>query len=231
MLTLETIAPRPQGARLQVLANGIELWHQPVPSAAWSRTFRLDGVPLDDALLIEMNSDVFIPADSFAGSADERALGVVVRGIRLTAGAPYEGLTLGVERILGVRETGFHEPERIDGRPGRWTDGDAALRVPLDPRRPPRRLDLEASAPGREGVRLQVLVDGVELWHGKIPSGPWSTTLGLEDLPLGDELVVELKSDTFSPQWRPWRPRDRRRLGVLVRGIRLTAGDEGGEPG
>jgi hypothetical protein len=42
---------------------------------------------------------------------------------------------------------------------------------------------------------------------------------------MDDVLLIELESDTFSPADEHPESRDTRRLGVAVRGIRLTARD------
>jgi hypothetical protein len=130
----------------------------------------------------------------------------------------YEGLTLGAEPKFGVQEAGFYLPERFLGSPGRWTNGFAALKVRFDPENPPRRLEIDTIVPGRDGAVLQVLANRVELWHGGIPSLPWSRTFTLDPVPLYDQLLIELKSDTAQ---------GKRRLGVVVRAIRLTAQDHG----
>jgi hypothetical protein len=135
----------------------------------------------------------------------------------------YEGVTLGVEPLFGFRESGFHLPEEFGGAPGRWTKGTATLRVPLDPRNLPRILEIETIIPGRDGARLRVVTNGTELWRGRVPSDGWSKTFSLEQVPMVDELLIKLKSDTFSPAESLPGSRDARRLGVVVRGIRLTA--------
>ncbi len=135
--------------------------------------------------------------------------------------AEYEGVTLGSRQRLDLQESGFYREESFATGPGRWTNGAASMRVPLDARRPPRTLEIETLAPGREATRLQVLANGVELWHRRIPRGAWSKTFSLEEVPLGDELLIELNSDTFSPAESRAGSNDRRRLGVVVTGIRL----------
>ncbi len=215
LLEIETIAPGREGVQLQVLANRIELWHENIPPAQWVKTFRLGEVPMDDELLIELISDK-APGD--------RRLGVMVRGIRLSRSArDYEGVTLGADYRRGFEESGFHLPEQIEGVPGRWTDGAATLRVLLDRRKLPKLLELETMAPGRDGAQIRVLANGVELWHQKISPDPLSKTFSLEQVPMTDELLIELKSDTFTPAQKDPQSRDERRLGVAVRGIRLTA--------
>ena len=214
-LAIETIVPGRDGARLRVLANRVELWNERVPSEVWSKTFDLERIPMQGELLIELESDT---------TSGARRLGVVVRGIRLTSrdagnAAAYEGVTLGAEPVLGFEESGFYLPERIEGAPGRWTNGEATLRVPLDPRRPPRLLELETMAPGRKGARLRVLANDTELWNGRVPPDAWSKTFSLADVPMNDLLLLELESDTFSPaESHPDSP-DTRSLGVAVRRI------------
>ena len=134
----------------------------------------------------------------------------------------YEGLTLGATRRLDLQESGFFAAESFAFGPGRWTNGAATLRVPVDRREPPRTLEVETLVPGRDATRLQVLANGVELWQGQVPGGRWSQRLGLERLPPADEIVIELNSDTFSPpRRRPGSP-VRRSLGVVVTAIRLS---------
>jgi hypothetical protein len=220
-LEIETIVPGRDGARLQLLANRVELWHESIPSVPWSRTFQLDPVPMSDQLLIELKSDT---------SPGKRRLGVVVRGIRLTAhddrdAGAYEGLTLGVELRSGFQESGFYSSEQIEGAPGRWTNGAATLKIPIDPKDPPRLLRIETIAPGREVAQLQVLANGLELWNEPVSADPWSKTFRLEQVPMNDVLRIELRSDTFSPAEEYPESPDMRRLGVAVRGIHLTAHD------
>jgi hypothetical protein len=135
--------------------------------------------------------------------------------------ATYDGVTLGAARRLDLQESGFYRDETFGSRPARWTNGAATLRVPLDPRRLPRALEIETLAPGRDRARMQLLANGVELWSGKIPRTAWSKTFSLEPVPLGEELLVEINSDTFTPAERQPSTRDRRRLGIVVLGIRL----------
>ena len=143
---------------------------------------------------------------------------------RLTV-PPYEGVTLGIEPLFGIAEFGFHLPEDLGGAPGRWTGRVATLRVPLDPRSPPRLLAIETIVPGRNGARLQVLANGVELWRGRIPSEAWSKTFSLEQVPMRKELLIKLKSDTSSPGEGGDGAGHGRRLGIGLRGIRLTEQD------
>ena len=161
----------------------------------------------------------------FSSSAGNQALWVLPgQTLSRMPAASYDGVTLGTKPLFGIRESGFYRPGRFRGAPARWTDGAATLKVPLDPARLPRRLEIETATRGRTGVRLQLLANGVELWNGAIPA-VWSETFSLERVPLADELLLELASDTFSPAESVAGSQDRRRLGVMVRGIRLLAAE------
>lgn len=137
----------------------------------------------------------------------------------------YEGVTLGAEPKFGFQETGFYLPERFRGEPGRWTNGAAVLKVPLDPASPPRLLQIDTIVPGRDGAELRVVANGVELWRQTIPSEAWSRTFNLAGVPMNDELHIEINSDTFTPAKQREEAIDERSLGVVVTGIRLTARD------
>ncbi len=229
VLGIETLVLGPDGAQLELRANGVVLWDGRIPPQTWSQTFRLDRIPAGRELLIKLKSDSS-SAGSGRGSVAARPRGVILRGVRLTASdrlvVPYEGVTLGAERVLGFEDSGFHLPESFEGARGRWTDGAATLRVPLSPDDRPRRLAIETVAPGRDGAHLRILANGVELWQGWIPAAPWSETFRLDTIPLDDELLIELESDTLRPSESQEGSGDTRGLGVVVRAIRLTAGQD-----
>jgi hypothetical protein len=228
MLGVEVVVGGRDHAELEVRANGSALFHRRLPRGLWSKTFDIGRVPLGDELLIELNSGTRSPAETTAGLGDRRNLGVFVRGIRLAgrdrlAAAVSTGMTIGLEPIFGVPESGFYRPELVGGEPARWTDGAATLTVPLNPGNPPRQLEIETSAPGRDLVHLQVLANDAELWNGPIPAERWSHALELGGVPASDTLLIELNSDTFVPAEVREGANDRRKLGFAVRGIRLTA--------
>ena len=142
----------------------------------------------------------------------------------------WQGVTLGARPRLGVRETGFHPWELFDATLARWTDGTARLRVPVAPGNPPQLLELEAMVPGREGANLEVLANGVVLWQDWLPAHPWpeSMTISLVDVPMSESLVIELNSDTSASDAVVDAADEQRRLGVMVRGIRLKRLDNPG---
>jgi hypothetical protein len=214
LLEIETVAPGREGVLLQVLANRIELFHESIPPVRWMKVFRLDEIPMTDELLIELISDKAL---------GPRRLGVMVRGIELSRVArDYEGVILGADYRRGFEESGFYPTERIEGAPGRWTNGAARLRVLLIGRKLPKLLEIDTVAPGREAAQMQVLANGVELWNRNISPDPLSNVFSLEQVPMTDELLIEIQSDTFTHAERQPQSVDRRRLGVAVRSIRLT---------
>jgi WD40 repeat protein len=140
-------------------------------------------------------------------------------------------ITLGAQPVPGVKESGFSWQEYFKGLPIRWTDGDAQLVVPIDKTRPPQGLQVQLRAhrlPGVKRVKLQVVANGQSLFDGAIGLGDWEKTFDLRNIPLGDQLILSLKSDTFTPLGSTKlggdgkeKSDDPRQLGVQVRGIKL----------
>jgi hypothetical protein len=218
-------------AAVELRVNGVTIWQGTLPRAGAAATFRLDTVPMNDRLTIEILSDTVLVARPHDGRGRQRSLGVFIGGVRLAgreslAAAAVGGLPLGAELVLGYPESGFYGAERHGHAPARWTDGAASLRIPLHPDHLPDRLEVATVAPGRDSAGLRVRANGIVLWDGAIPSRPWSRSFALTDVPLGDELHIELESDTFRPSETIDGSTDRRRLGVKVCSIRLSAATE-----
>jgi hypothetical protein len=182
---------------------------------------------MGDQLTIEILSDTMLAPKRPTGRARLRRLGVFVNSLRLNgrealAAAASNGLLLGAKKVLGYPEAGFFGDESHGGDAARWTNGAARLRIPLHPKHLPDHLEVATVVPGRDGARLAIRVNGVVLWSGGIPSGPWSRSLSLADVPRADELLVELESDTFCPAETIDGSTDTRKLGVKVRSILLS---------
>ncbi len=135
----------------------------------------------------------------------------------------YLNLTLGCTKVKGVAESGFHFQEETDSKPFRWTNGDAKLLVPINPRHPPQRLwiSIETFRPKITAIRFQVLVDGTTQFDGTVPPGKWETTLDLASHQFTDPTMIELRSATFVPKGAMDKGKntDTRVLGVQVKGI------------
>jgi len=67
--------------------------------------------------------------------------------------------TLGCQPIPGVEETGFLFQEQADGRPFRWTTGQAKLIVPIDRRKPPQSLEVDFEQHKPTGTLMQLFVN------------------------------------------------------------------------
>jgi hypothetical protein len=228
MLGIDVAARSRDSATLELRANGVGLWKGSIPRAGGAATFSLEDVPVGDELTVQILSDTIQSANPATGRNRNRTLGVLVRRLRVDARddlatAAIAGLVLGAEQVLGYPEAGFHRAERYGDGPARWTNGAARLRIPLYASYLPERLEVATVVPTRDGTTLRIRANGVVLWNGEIPSGPWSRSLALAGVPLGNELVVELLSDTFRPAETVEGSTDRRTLGVMVRSIRLFA--------
>ncbi len=120
-------------------------------------------------------------------------------------------------QALGGRTSGFHGIEWAGDSPFRWTDGDARLRVPLDPQSPPTQLAVEVVMTGG-AKRLRVAADGCPLLDETIRDR-WKATFDLEGCALrAPEVEIALLSDTHLPA-----SRDSRSLGVAVGRVELRA--------
>jgi glutamate-1-semialdehyde 2,1-aminomutase len=123
-------------------------------------------------------------------------------------------VNLGPHPHAGVDATGLHSLEAIEGRPCRWTDGDAqwTLSLPAGVRPKSVRVRLWGLQP--KGHRLRVSINGQQLFDGKLASKNWETTV---PVPAGKltSLTVRLHSDTFRA------PSDPRELGVAVQDLEL----------
>ena len=211
---------------LGLLANGVTLWDRPIPRTGGAATFSLAQVPLADRLTIEILSDTQQETNRPHSSPRRRNLGVFVRKLRVDsrealAEAATDGLLLGASQVLGYPESGFYGAERHGDSASRWTNGAASLRIPMHPNHQPGRLEVATVVPGRDRTSLRVRANGVVLWDGSVPSGPWSRSFELTGVALGDELLVELLSETFRPAEMIDGSTDRRTLGVKVLSTRL----------
>jgi hypothetical protein len=230
MLGVEIAGTGRARTELELRANGVTLWNQPIPNTGGAATFDLEHVPIEDPIAVEILSDTILVEKPAGGPGPGRTLGVFVCRVSLgsreaLAAAATGGLLLGAEQVLGYPETGFFGAERHGDVAARWTNGAASLRIPLHPKHLPERLEISTVAPGRDSAHLRVRANGVVLWDRLITSGPWSRVFSLAGVPLGDELRVGLESDTFCPADTIDGSADRRNLGVKVISIRLVRGD------
>jgi hypothetical protein len=206
---------------LQIVVNRQELFKEQVPAEPWERTFPLKDIDLGKAVVLEVVSDTFVPPNA----ADGSALGVQVRGIRLLSRLEDPAnQPLGCKWVSGVKEEGFRgqDYDRQD-QPARWTNGNARLVIPVDRQNPPRALHVKLF-PWRPAqaspASLQIIVNRRPLVSEQVPRDTWERTLDLTGIDLGEEMVLEILSDTFIPRDHDGGA-DARAHGVQVLGIRL----------
>ena len=120
------------------------------------------------------------------------------------------------ERAWGVKQSGFHANEGTEEAPFRWTRGHGSVVVPLSEGRP-RTLRLQIARGSRPDMPLKVMANDCVLFEGALNVRDWEKVLPLEACKLqDDQLTLTLISDTARGPGR-----DRRRLGVAVRGMVL----------
>ncbi len=139
----------------------------------------------------------------------------------------YVDLPLGVRRVPGVEESGFHDTEGgTSAEAFRWTDGAARLTVPLDGR-PPVALHVRLGLGVPKPTTLTIRVNGTAVFNETVkPQTDWARTFDLSGLVLTGPATVEVLSDTFTPTVAATKPPDARSLGVIVRGVTLVSGSQ-----
>jgi hypothetical protein len=129
---------------------------------------------------------------------------------------------LGGRPFWRVAEEGFHDQEMFHGQPARWTNGHGRLLVPVREGSWPDRVLVDLAMVAPQGSSFRVLANGRELHHGVLaPRRGWLKELPLTDVPVDSLMAIDLISDSFIPADLPDEPADCRRLGVLVREVRL----------
>jgi hypothetical protein len=213
--------------RVKILANGYRLFDGQIPDKPYFQLFSLAQVPLGKQLTIELLSDTHIPKEIIKGSPDGRTLGIMVRDVSLLDKLPdYIKVNLGNEGVLGVTESGFYGQEFSGNIPFRWTNGSAKLVVPLDPNHLPRLMRVHiGSTGGVKEKRVKILTNGHELFDGQVPGEGFSQSFSLANVPLWEQLNIELLSDTHIPREIIRGSTDNRTLGVLVKSISLLDND------
>ena len=128
-----------------------------------------------------------------------------------------KNVEIGVKEPLGVVTSGMHSLEQFDHAPMRWTSESAELEVPLNQKTLPRALTLRllGIAPP-SGTDIRVLINGPELYRGRVQGEPISQTIPLPDLTGVPHLRIRLESSGFQTEG------DVRKLGVAIRSIVLS---------
>jgi hypothetical protein len=156
--------------------------------------------------------------------------GLVWWGLQPGKKSSFINRTVGQESFPEVDDEGFWFEEFNGDQPFRWTNGHGRLGIPIDPTNPPEALLVKLAAyrgPGTRKARLEILINTHSVFQDDIPPGYWERRLDLHGISLGEQVVVELISDTFCPLGNqrgdgPGISDDTRTLGVLVFGITLV---------
>jgi hypothetical protein len=173
-------------------------------SPAWSAS-----VPLDAFRTGRNHVQVFV--------VQERANGPVLHPAFETRRPADLNLVSGAAvHIWGVQQSGLYPREWTEDRPFHWTNGAARLVAPVDPQAPPRAIRLSVLMTGPREAALRVLVNGCEVFSGRVTGG-WAETIALGRCALeGPQATVDLLTDTFSPG-----SGDVRMLGVAIESVTL----------
>jgi hypothetical protein len=152
-----------------------------------------------------------------------------VKTPREEGGPSFIGILLGSQQVPGVEESGFSMQEFGRDQPFRWTDGNARLVIPLRKGEPPPKgllVRLRVHRLGaKKGAHVRIVANGRELFSGAIPRDASEKTLDLAGVEMGQEVAVQIESDTFVPagslEGDGRVSTDERTLGVQVLGVLL----------
>ncbi|RKX32599.1 MAG: hypothetical protein DRP71_11825 [Verrucomicrobia bacterium] len=212
----------PKGCELVVHANEVEIHRVFHHSAPGRIEIDLPAVFEDSILDLRVENDIFVPAEIDGRGSDQRALGLMLYGVSLSAQPASKGdFELGIAPMPGVGEGGFHDPEVNEAGPYRWTDGAAWLELPLPAGYVVRSIDVNILDISPKGADLEILVNGEPVHRNSYTSPPGTIAIDVAEFPPtseGDVLRLDLRSTTFRPVDLDMG-QDERVLGVRVHGI------------
>jgi hypothetical protein len=140
---------------------------------------------------------------------------------RAVTGVDTRGVAFGGRPTWIASDEGFHGVEHIEGSPARWTTDLARITVPVLGG-PVTGIVLDLVAAGPEGSEIRVLANDVLLGAITVPEEGWQGEFDLPQLvEAGTDIQVAIESSTFVPAEHNAGSTDVRRLGVLLRSIRL----------
>jgi hypothetical protein len=129
---------------------------------------------------------------------------------------PPNLLNEAVQAALGIRAQGFHGTETTGSTTYRWTDGNAALTIPVDTSRPPSDLEFRTYMASDGAATMAIRVNGCTLFEGPSTVPPTRRIALAPCGPFGDTVTVAFLSGTAVPG-----PDDTRQLGVALESVRL----------
>lgn len=115
-----------------------------------------------------------------------------------------------------AEHAGMYGQQWAQGRPFRWTQGNATITVPL-PTPAPRALRVSLLRSAEIGTRLTIRVNGCELFDDEVDGGEWEATFSLQPCRLADEATIEISSGTALMGGT----QDRRPFGVALSAVEL----------
>jgi Dolichyl-phosphate-mannose-protein mannosyltransferase len=199
IIPLDTTTEQGRAAATAVLAAATP--DHPVTVLTAAYPFRMDAVvgirTADAAWSTLAMASTTNPVSRVVSEADRSIVAIQAVGLN-TIGVPFGGAPQ-----LVAASSGFHPAQLVNGRPLRWTDGDATLAIPIKGDQSPTSISVSIADTGPAGGRLRITLNGVVLFDGVVGPGPWSGDYNLEgvvDLLQGDTANVEISSGTFTAE-------------------------------
>jgi hypothetical protein len=131
--------------------------------------------------------------------------------------------SLGATRVPTVAEDGFYNTESWAIGAVRWTNGNAALFVPVgDKDVSTSNLFIDIASVGPSRSRVMISANGKDLFSGRLARGRSRLMFPLEGVPVTETLELRIQSKSFVPEEGAASP-DPRQLGIAIHEIRVIS--------
>jgi len=215
-LELEISGAPPGGAWAELRVGGETVWREETARGGTAATVKVPKRLQRSPFVLEVLSGSWIPTEAGA-SADTRRLGLRLGklALRFAQAAAIGPGWYGPELDARLEAKGWHDLERGEEGPFRWTDGAGRLAGRFNPAFEPERIELDfrVAEAGETAARLKW--NGRTLVEGLYPPGRHRVAAPLPGGLAGASWELTLESETFVPS-ASGMGADDRRLGVRV---------------
>ncbi|MCM8804333.1 MAG: glycosyltransferase family 39 protein [Candidatus Omnitrophica bacterium] len=224
LIYLEGKAKEGVEKKLKVIANSREIFNNEISdNNKLSKYLTLSDVPMVEGgkLFLDIISDIHIPKELGINN-DERKLGVMITSVKFLDKIPnLINVEIGGKRFLVSNESGFYEEEYFDGKSFRWTNGAGNIELFLNEREIPKFIYIEIDPSMEVSKKLKIFINNQKLFDGILGDMPFSKIFSLSGVRFDQKIKLDILSDVHIPCEIFKHSKDNRKLGVMIRSIKL----------